>query len=125
MTFKTDTAQLRTIAERVYQACPGIDARMISNAADELDELRAAAQARQPAEGRTKVLLDLRKAVASKLRGICKLRQQTASEVVDRWILTANARGEHGPQPPPAAGAYGDALGSLLGQIGKQSAGGW
>ena len=51
---------------------------------------------------RTKVHLDLRKTVAEKLRAICHARGETASQVIDRWIIQANERGEIATASKPA-----------------------
>ncbi len=53
-------------------------------------------------EKRTKVTLDLRSPIAEKLRAMCHARGETASMLIDRWILQANERGEIVP-PKPAA----------------------
>jgi len=63
------------------------------------------------ADNRTKVHLDLRSAVAEKLRAMCHARGETASELIDRWILQANERGEIVPKKS----ATDDLLADLIG----------
>ena len=40
------------------------------------------------------VRLTLRRPIAERLRAMCKARGETASELVDRWILSHDERGE-------------------------------
>lgn len=56
-------------------------------------------------DAKVTVTLTLRKPVAEKLRAMCHRRGETASLVVDRWILLANEAGEIGAPQKPAPGS--------------------
>lgn len=65
------------------------------------------------AAGTTTVTLTLRRSTAERLRAICHARGETASLVVDRWVLSVDLRGD---MPKPAqVNPFGDILGDLIG----------
>jgi hypothetical protein len=62
----------------------------------------------------TRLTLTLRKSTAERLRAMCHARGETASELLDRWILSHGEKGECRAAPASPTTAVVDKLTDLF-----------